>query len=681
MYPTQFGTINEMTKYLYTLKELGFNAVWLNPLQACGDINDFFKSDKNNGVTRYNEVTRSIYAMSDPDTINPLFNVRTSADSAEKVQQLNKKALQLFTQTARTLDIVPMFDLVLNHMAIDARLCQDKPHWFKGIHEDFKDVRGFNYDDETIRKEIIREFWHPYIRKYMLDYGFDGVRVDAVGYVHSEVRGALYEYINALALEHGKPTPVIIDEALFAKRPLEAEAEYLKLPTVGPTHITTEMYSAQCNPDGSLPKELLKEEQLKAQVVFNRKDGSLREHVKGGCINFSGNHDYRSLAMTVLLQMAKQRFLQDPLHHEFIDAFLQNIEVTDGQLEHNFPLKGSLKTTILYSYANDLIQELDTNKSTQEEFERLLNEKMALCALTGSGGWFILSGDETSDIYAKTVFQRKGAVDKSYYPQREHRVFTTDPDSANKVLEIMANESFIEEHCEDKTLLKLYHDLNKFPELQKRFICSHLDNVKNQINAGIPHILERFQKLLSEYGIKTNSESDDFIPKLRTPQNGWLGLHNNFAFIKQINSILTKLPVTQVGFTSECIRLSDKPELVVVIRKNGESVDAPLDIVIVNVKPEQVTVTRNDLEQIAKLYCDLCGFSKSDDEQKNSWQRVYKRILECSAQNRVHVDNTIQLEWSKSFTFGSADIKTFYKKQSDTNSTPEKTFSNYLVFQ
>ncbi|HAT8249240.1 TPA: alpha-amylase, partial [Legionella pneumophila] len=230
MYPTQFHSIKDMINYLPVLKQMGFNALWINPMQMPGDISGFFKTDKNNGVKTGNEVTRSLYAMSHPLLFNPQFSLGSPEDPMGTTQRLNSEALQLFTQNARNLGIVPMFDLVLNHVAIDSPLCQDKPHWFKGVHEDFKDVRGFNYDDESIRKEIITEFWQPYIKRYMIEYGFDGVRVDAVGYVHPAVRSEIYAYIHSLAAEYGKPKPVILDEALFSKRPLADEVNYLKLP-------------------------------------------------------------------------------------------------------------------------------------------------------------------------------------------------------------------------------------------------------------------------------------------------------------------------------------------------------------------------------------------------------------------------------------------------------------------
>ncbi|HAT9793228.1 TPA: alpha-amylase, partial [Legionella pneumophila subsp. pneumophila] len=472
MYPTQFHSIKDMINYLPVLKQMGFNALWINPMQMPGDISGFFKTDKNNGVKTGNEVTRSLYAMSHPLLFNPQFSLDSPEDPMETTQRLNSEALQLFTQNARNLGIVPMFDLVLNHVAIDSPLCQDKPHWFKGVHEDFKDVRGFNYDDESIRKEIITEFWQPYIKRYMIEYGFDGVRVDAVGYVHPAVRSEVYAYIHSLAAEYGKPNPVILDEALFSKRPLADEVNYLKLPGIGPTHITTEAYNVEFDlASADLPYEITLEEQLKASVVFQQKDGTWRENTKGGCINFCGNHDYRSLAMTILFQMAKKRLKSDAFYNDLMSSYQDLYLKFNAEQEKPHELKEPLKTTLLYSYVDQIKKELEDNKDeTAQEFKTLVLEKLALSALTASGGWFLLSGDETCDITAKTVFQRKGAVDKSYYPQREHRIFSEKPVIAHKILEKMAEENFFIENSENKWMQELYRSLSSFPEMQKRLL-------------------------------------------------------------------------------------------------------------------------------------------------------------------------------------------------------------------
>ncbi|HAT8672702.1 TPA: alpha-amylase [Legionella pneumophila] len=670
MYPTQFHSIKDMINYLPVLKQMGFNALWINPMQMPGDISGFFKTDKNNGVKTGNEVTRSLYAMSHPLLFNPQFSLGSSEDPMETTQRLNSEALQLFTQNARNLGIVPMFDLVLNHVAIDSPLCQDKPHWFKGVHEDFKDVRGFNYDDESIRKEIITEFWQPYIKRYMIEYGFDGVRVDAVGYVHPAVRSEIYAYIHSLAAENGKPKPVILDEALFSKRPLADEVNYLKLPGIGPTHITTEAYNVEFDlASADLPYEITLEEQLKASVVFQQKDGTWRENTKGGCINFCGNHDYRSLAMTILFQMAKKRLKSDAFYNDLMSSYQDLYFKFNTEQEKAHELKEPLKTTLLYSYVDQIKKELEDNKDeTAQEFKTLVLEKLALSALTASGGWFLLSGDETCDITAKTVFQRKGAVDKSYYPQREHRIFSEKPVIAHKILEKMAEENFFIENSENKWMQELYRSLSSFPEMQKRLLVSHIDNIKHQINAGIDHVQEKFSRLLASESLNIGFTSQDFLENPRTHENGWLGLQNNFLFIKQLNTLLKTLPASLPGFSSELVRLTGKPHLIIVVRKNGNELSAPIDIVVVNLKQEKrQTLTKEDFQLIAKSYCNQY-FSKNNPSVCDSLrEKLYSHVLKSAANNRVHTDTSIKLNGIYLFEFKETSLNTFFTIEKEKN--------------
>lgn len=682
MYPTQFHSIKDMINYLPVLKQMGFNALWINPMQMPGNISNFFKTDKNNGVKIGNEVTRSLYAMSHHLLFNPQFSLGSPEDSIETIQRLNGEALQLFTQNARNLGIVPMFDLVLNHVSIDSPLCEDKPHWFKGVHEDFKDVRGFNYEDDSIRKEIITEFWQPYIKRYMIEYGFDGVRVDAVGYVHPEVRREIYAYIHSLAAEYGKPKPVILDEALFSKRPLADEVNYLKLPDIGPTHITTEAYNVEFDlASTDLPYEVTLEEQLKASVVFQQKDGTWRENTKGGCINFCGNHDYRSLAMTILFQMAKKRLKSDFFYNDLMSSYQELYFKFNSEQKKPHEFKEPLKTTLLYSYADQIKKELEDNKKeTIQEFKILVLEKLALSALTGSGGWFLLSGDETCDITAKTVFQRNGAVDKSYYPQREHRIFSEKPAIAHKILEKMAEENFLIENSENKWMQELYRSLSSFPEMQKRLLVSHIDNIKHQINAGIGHVQERFAKHLVLEGLSIEFTSQDFLARPRTHENGWLGLQNNFAFIRQLNALLKNLPASLPGFSSELVRLLEKPHLIIVVRKNGNELNAPIDIIVVNLDQEKrETLTKGDIQLIAKNYCNQYVSKNNPGVCDSSREKLYSHVLKSVTNNRIHTDTSIKVDGTYLFEFKETLLNTFFtadKETSNSYKNEEKSDTN-----
>ncbi|MBS0287034.1 MAG: hypothetical protein JSR17_07050 [Proteobacteria bacterium] len=72
LFPSYFSNIDAMTDYLSTLQQMGINTVWLNPIQLAG-TKPMGKVDEITGVQQ--TVKKSIYAMWDPEMIDPRFSV------------------------------------------------------------------------------------------------------------------------------------------------------------------------------------------------------------------------------------------------------------------------------------------------------------------------------------------------------------------------------------------------------------------------------------------------------------------------------------------------------------------------------------------------------------------------------------------------------------------------------
>jgi alpha-amylase len=633
MFPTQFKNINDMTGYLPSVKEMGFNAVWINPIQQSGNVDGLSKRDKTNGVRAGNLVTRSLYAMKDKDMISPYFSVASADASPEQAASQNEQALKNFTKTARDNGLVPMFDLVLNHVSSDSKHIEEHPEWFQEkAHPEFKDARAFNYSDPKTMDDIIEQFWKPYIHKYMVDYGFDGVRVDAVGYLHPELRHKIYKLIYDIAAENNKPKPVILDEALFSGQPVEAVVENLLLPDVGPTHITRSTYYAHRDNYGGLPNWYKHEEGVKAQVVFLNKNKKLREGAKGGCIAFSGNHDHNSLAMTIVEEMAHERLEKNEKMSQKLH------EVQEGGNGH---YDEALQSTFLYSFVKDIENEMVAgNQSVISEVERRMRDKIAMCALTASGGWYALSGDESGDLLAKPVFRRAHALDQTYYPQRTHIFF----DKAHKhyhkamsALTAMAERNIINEKAG-----RVYSELSVNHEAQKRLLVPYLETLQHQINCGDKVVCESFKKELAKADETIDFTDEAYIDVPRTAENGWNGTHNMRPFMTSINRILTDLPASKFEFWSELISLPSKPELAIVVRKNGFGLEADTDIAIVNLTPEKkVELKDSDIEGIA-LHFQQRVIAESDRHDGNSdYGLAYTSVMSCIKSGRIHVDETI----------------------------------------
>ncbi|WP_367606862.1 alpha-amylase [Legionella sp. W05-934-2] len=646
MFPTQFKTITEMTAYLSELQRMGFNAVWVNPIQTPGRVEKLFKRDKTNGVRAYNEVSGSLYAMAYPDMISPYVNPLPPNTSLHDKRDSDTHVMQQFTEEAQKNGLVPMFDLVLNHVAVDSPLRIQHPEWFeKEPHGDFRDAIAFTYKDPSIRHQIIEQFWKPYIHKYMVTYGFEGVRVDAVGYLHPELRKEIYAYIYDLADKYRKPKPVILDELLFSSRELETEVDKLLLPRKGPTHITRGTYYAKRDDYGGLPAWTKVEEGVKAQAVFLNNNKKPFPNPQGGCIAFTGNHDHNSLAMTIMLEMAEHRLANDQSMREAKQKFIE--------ANKHLANEEAIESLFLYSYVKEIIGEIQTGKQkTIEALQKKMREKIAICALTSSGGWYALSGDETGDFLAKPVFRRLHAMDQTYYAQQTHKIFDKNHSNhtvAMAVLTSMAQE-IANANSNNEPAGIAYNYFHNDLNTQNRLLVSFLETLQNQINCGDEVVCTLFQQKLQEKNITINFKKEDYIPAERTPKNGWFGQHNMKDFMAQINQLLANLPSSTLGFWSEVFPIPDKPNLVAVVRKNGMLIDSPTEIVIVNINPSKpVELTRKDIHTLA------CNFQKrvipeyADEEKKHyNWQMgnvnfdlAYKTIMDCIDGKRIHVDQSI----------------------------------------
>lgn len=153
------GTINAVTARLDELKDLGINTIWLMPIQPIGQL-------EKKGTYG------SPYSISDYYGINPDYG--TKADFKRLVDSVHAKGLFV------------IIDEVANHTAWDNAWVKDHPDWYtkdstgKMIPPvpDWTDVVDLNYDNQELRKEMIRSM------KYWVDsFNIDGYRCDVAGEV------------------------------------------------------------------------------------------------------------------------------------------------------------------------------------------------------------------------------------------------------------------------------------------------------------------------------------------------------------------------------------------------------------------------------------------------------------------------------------------------------------------
>lgn len=232
--------IDDMIGYLPKIAEMGFNAVWVNPLQLTGDI-----SQEHPG--HHHLVHGSLYAMADIDHFHPLVFPHMDVDEAEE-------KLRQWTTAAAKLGLRPIFDLVLNHIGanqteltplmsrLDTSFISDAPHprWpdiktlnyyvalskNKGINTKFIDLDLDKID------MIFEQLWTPYITRYIRDYGFSGVRIDALVHLPLYVQNKAYQLIEELVQRYHGQSAIIIGELMSGQFSQFAES----LPLARLTH-------------------------------------------------------------------------------------------------------------------------------------------------------------------------------------------------------------------------------------------------------------------------------------------------------------------------------------------------------------------------------------------------------------------------------------------------------------
>lgn len=397
-FPRRYANIDAMTAELPQLAELGFNAVWINPIHKTG-------KHLKQGKSKFG----SLYAIADYAQFHPDFSVveRKSGGKPKDMKDWeafreDKKAVRHYTDEARKLGMTPMFDLVLVHAAIDSKLVENKDFiskragvdtskWFKrhpngnlvvhGLDENgqvignkvWDDVAQFNYDDPKITDEIFKHLWEPYIDMYVEELGFQGARIDAVGHTPPHILKRALDYMEKKCLEvHGKK-PKVLGETLGSGD--ERIGDYRD---VGLTHVTNLAYWAptEIGPnigwDKTEVRDLWERQSggwfthnmgLQQQMVHCGHDGNVYNDHTGGTVGFCSFHD------------------GEPW----------------GRRLHNAQIR------------------------EPAEVERGMREKMAQSAFVSDSGWFMMSGDMYADKRKYHVFDDKNVMEPE--PQCDLRPF------------------------------------------------------------------------------------------------------------------------------------------------------------------------------------------------------------------------------------------------------------------
>jgi len=166
IFPLLAGEFNEWERHLDRAAGMGFNWIFVNPIQQTG-------------------ASGSLYSIADYYRFNPMLVDRDSGKGAE--DQVRDMLMAAEEKGLRV-----MVDLVINHCSVDCDLIRTNPDWFlwegkgrvahpfcleNGKKVVWKDLAKFNHHDSKDREGLFQFFFG--VAKFLLELGFKGFRCDA----------------------------------------------------------------------------------------------------------------------------------------------------------------------------------------------------------------------------------------------------------------------------------------------------------------------------------------------------------------------------------------------------------------------------------------------------------------------------------------------------------------------
>lgn len=236
------------------------------------------------------------------------------------------------------------------------------------------------------------------------------------------------------------------------------------------------------------------------------------------------------------------------------------------------------------------------------EFSIILMDGLVTNALAGSGGYYLLSGDEFGSFYQPSVFLRKEGT--AVYPRQRLDVLIN---ASNQYYELgqIALDAMSEKLLKSSLSAKEYDEL--LPANKARLMVYAKDEMIHRLSGGpCVELNEFFSKIqeLSNETIDIEKEKSNFVP-VESLDNGWNSFESiqqyiNPKFVRKINQILEHLPEPNKGYWGQVFKTKNH-NVIIAVRKNGMGVNSETDVVIVNLDPHQKHIVNYD--EIHKLAC------------------------------------------------------------------------------
>ena len=175
LFPLLAGKFQEWEKHFLRAAEMGFNWIFINPIQKTGR-------------------SGSIYSIADYFSFNPLLVDSSGRPPEEQVREM--------LRSAGDIGLRVMVDLVINHCSVDAEILKSHPEWFvwerkgrvahpfadeNGKKVVWKDLAKFDHRNTADKEGLFRFFLK--IVDFLAGLGFRGFRCDAA----YQIPGSLWE--------------------------------------------------------------------------------------------------------------------------------------------------------------------------------------------------------------------------------------------------------------------------------------------------------------------------------------------------------------------------------------------------------------------------------------------------------------------------------------------------------
>jgi starch synthase (maltosyl-transferring) len=221
LFPRLVGTVDKWYPHVLRAHEMGFNAIYFNPVNQTGFSGSLYS------IKNFFEFNRYFHpqGLSDWTPFKVLINkIHQLTPCKPDLNLMGPLAKEIKEEYCTPMNLLVIIDLVINHSAIDSDLIKEHPNWFK--QDDNGKIRNpfaidpanannitvwgdlAEMDNENGENTGLWDYWVQLIDFY-LDLGVDGFRCDAAYQIPNKLWNLLINHAKSK-----KPDVLFLAETL-----------------------------------------------------------------------------------------------------------------------------------------------------------------------------------------------------------------------------------------------------------------------------------------------------------------------------------------------------------------------------------------------------------------------------------------------------------------------------------